>query len=243
MVRTFASKCKKNDRELLLMKHFITSAAVGFALLLPYGTAHAAFGWVDDKLYVPLRTGPSSKHTIMHKGLVSGTRLEIIERDNEAGFVKVKLPDGRLGFIPDQYLSKIPIAEDRLAEAQKTIEALTSKSKPQQQQLFELRNQNKSLEEQVAGLTAEKNTVSQRLAEIENVSKNHIATSAKNKTLIKEAEERKNAIDVLKADNQRLKQRSNQEWFINGAGAVVLGVILTLVIPRLTPKKKGTEWA
>lgn len=225
------------------MKHFMIGAALSCALLLPFSSAHAAFGWVDDKLYVPLRTGPSSKNKIMHKGLVSGTRLEIVQRYEEEGFTQVKLPDGRTGFIPSQYLSNIPIAEDRLAEAQKTIEALTSKSKPQQQQLFELRNQNKALEEQVASLTAEKNTVSQRLADIEKISKNHIATSQKNKMLIKDNEARKNAVDVLKADNARLKQRSNQEWFINGAGAVVLGVILTLVIPRLVPKKKGTEWA
>ncbi|MFK7730459.1 MAG: TIGR04211 family SH3 domain-containing protein [Pseudomonadales bacterium] len=225
------------------MKRLVLSTLVTCALLQYSSLASAEAGWVDDKLYVPLRTGPSSRHTIMHKGLVSGTRLEVIQRFDEEGFVQVRLPDGRDGYIPAQYLSAIPIAEDRLAEAQKTIDALTSKSQPLQQQLLELRNKNKELEQTVGSLSGDKESVSQRLAEIEAISKNHIATSQKNKSLIKENEAHKNSIDVLKADNQRLKQRSNQEWFINGAGAVVLGVILTLVIPRLVPKKKGNDWA
>ncbi len=225
------------------MKRLVLSTLVTCALLQFSNLALAEVGWVDDKLYVPLRTGPSSRHTIMHKGLVSGTRLEVIQRYDEEGFVHVRLADGRDGYIPSQYLSAIPIAEDRLAEAQKTIEALTSKSQPLQKQLLELRNTNKELEQTVATLSKEKESLSQRLSEIESISKNHIATSQKNKSLIKENEAHKNSIDVLKADNQRLKQRSNQEWFINGAGAVVLGVILTLVIPRLVPKKKGNEWA
>lgn len=225
------------------MKHPLCSAVTFCVLLQLSPSLPAAVGWVDDKLYVPLRTGPSSQHTIMHRGLVSGTPLEVIETLEEEGFTHVRLPDGRNGYIPSQYLSKIPIAKDRLAEAQKTIEALTSKSRPQQQQILELRNQNKDLEQQVAQLSSDKERVSRRLAEIEQISKNHIATSQKNKLLLKENETHKNSIDVLKADNERLKQRSDQEWFINGAGAVVLGVILTLVIPRLAPKKKGTEWA
>lgn len=225
------------------MKRLVLSTLVTCALLQFSSLASAEAGWVDDKLYVPLRTGPSSRHTIMHKGLVSGTRLEVIERFDEEGFVHVRLADGRDGYIPAQYLSAIPIAEDRLAEAQKTIEALTSKSQPLQQQLLQLRNKNKELEQRVSSLSGDKESVSQRLSEIEAISKNHIATSQKNKSLIKENEAHKNSIDVLKADNQRLKQRSNQEWFVNGAGAVVLGVVLALVIPRLVPKKKGNEWA
>ncbi|MEM8500731.1 MAG: TIGR04211 family SH3 domain-containing protein [Pseudomonadota bacterium] len=225
------------------MKHLVLSTLVTCALLQFSSLASAEAGWVDDKLYVPLRTGPSSRHTIMHKGLVSGTRLEVIERFEEEGFVHVRLVDGRDGYIPAQYLSAIPIAEDRLAEAQKTIEALTSKSQPLQQQLLQLRNKNKELEQTVSRLSGDKESVSQRLSEIESISKNHIATSQKNKSLIKENEAHKNSIDVLKADNQRLKQRSNQEWFVNGAGAVVLGVVLALVIPRLVPKKKGNDWA
>lgn len=213
------------------------------AAMMPSTPAIAAAAWVDDTLRVPMRSGPSSRHSILHRGLISGTRLEVLSTDEEAGFAHIRLEDGRDGYIPTQYLSKIPIARDRLEEAQKTIEALTSESKPQQAQIFELREARKSLEQQVATLSGEKERIGQRLAEIENISKNAIATSKKNKTLMAENEAHKNSIDVLKADNERLKQNAEQEGFVNGAGAVLLGVVLALVIPRLTPKKKSSEWA
>ncbi len=225
------------------MRHFFFRTAILCFVLQVSPAIVAEVGWVDDKLYVPMRTGPSSRHSITHRGLVSGTRLEILSSDEESGFTHVRLRDGKEGYLPSQYVSKIPIAEDRLAEANKTIEALTSKSKPLQQQLFELRENNKSLEQQVSTLTGDKKRLEDQLSEIQQISKSHIETAQKNKALLKENESHKNTIDVLKADNTRLKQRSDQEWFINGAGAVVLGVILTLVIPRLVPKKRGTEWA
>ena len=39
--------------------------------------------WISDELRVPLRSGPSSAHTILHRGLPAGTEMEILERDTE----------------------------------------------------------------------------------------------------------------------------------------------------------------
>jgi SH3 domain protein len=52
----------------------------------------------------------------------------------------------------------------------------------------------------------------------------------------------KNEIDVLTADNDRLKDKSDIEWFMNGVGAVGFGVLLALIIPRLKFKKRKSDW-
>ncbi len=220
------------------MKHIIISTL----LVVGASQAWADTRYIDDKMYVPMRAGDSRQHRITNKGLVSGTRVEVLGENTETGFTHIRLNSGKEGYVPSQYLSREPIAEQKLAEARKTIEALTSKSQPLQKQLLDLREGNKGLEQQVSTLTSEKDNIAQRLAEIENISKNAVSTAKKNKSLLKENEAHKNTIDVLKADNNRLKQRSDQEWFLNGAGAVLLGVILALVIPRLVPKKKHAEW-
>jgi SH3 domain protein len=48
----------------------------------------------------------------------------------------------------------------------------------------------------------------------------------------------------LQADNQRLLDSTENEAFLNGALAVGLGVLITLLVPRLWPKKRrSTSWA
>jgi SH3 domain protein len=49
---------------------------------------------------------------------------------------------------------------------------------------------------------------------------------------------------MLEAENQRLHDKVDSEDFLNGALAVLLGVIITLVVPRLWPKRrKSSSWA
>jgi SH3 domain protein len=206
-------------------------------------SAWAEVRYIDDTLLVPLRRGESSQHRIIHRGLPSGTKLELLGENTETGYAHVRTPGGTEGYVPVQYLRKTPIARDQLAEAQKTIAALTSKSKPVQAQLLELREQNKSLTQQLQSAESEKNRLTNRLTEIESVSANAISINQTNKTLLKENSVLKNKIDVAEAEKKRLQERSDQEWFLNGAGAVGFGVLLALLIPRLTPKKRRSEWS
>ena len=49
-------------------------------------------------------------------------------------------------------------------------------------------------------------------------------------------------LDVVKADNERLRNNNDQQFFLAGVAAVVVGVILTLLIPKLRGRKKYSEW-
>ena len=50
------------------------------------------------------------------------------------------------------------------------------------------------------------------------------------------------ALDVLNAENQKLKDSERTTFFIYGVCAVLLGAILTLAIPKLRPRKRYSEW-
>ena len=58
--------------------------ALCLLLLLPVAQAGAQTVWVSDQFEVMLRTGPSTSNAI-ERMLRSGTQLEVIERDDEAG--------------------------------------------------------------------------------------------------------------------------------------------------------------
>jgi SH3 domain protein len=49
---------------------------------------------------------------------------------------------------------------------------------------------------------------------------------------------------MLESENYRLQEKLDSEDFFNGAMAVLLGVIIALVAPRLVPKRrKSSSWA
>ena len=82
--------------------------------------------YISDLLYVPLRSGPSGEHRIIHWGLPSGMALEVLEEDEATKFTRVRTEGGTEGWIPSQYLVDEPVAADRLAQAESEIERLES---------------------------------------------------------------------------------------------------------------------
>ena len=63
--------------------------AVSLLILLPVAHASAQSVWVSDQFEVMLRTGPSTSNAI-ERMLPSGTALEVLERDLDAGYARVR---------------------------------------------------------------------------------------------------------------------------------------------------------
>src|SRR5690606_30193259 len=82
--------------------------------------------YISDVVNVPLRSGPSQAHRIVHRGLPSGTQLTILAIDDGAGFTKVRTANGLEGWVTSQYLSREPIARVKLAAAEKRLQGLTA---------------------------------------------------------------------------------------------------------------------
>ena len=65
-----------------------------------------------------------------------------------------------------------------------------------------------------------------------------------NRRLVEEAENLRSDVEMLEAERLRLDEKLKSEDFMNGAMAVLLGVIIALVAPRLIPKRrKSSSWA
>ena len=61
---------------------------------------------------------------------------------------------------------------------------------------------------------------------------------------MEETENLRSEVEMLEAENQRLQDKLKSEDFINGALAVLMGVVITLVVPRLWPKRRrSSSWA
>ena len=85
--------------------------------------------YISDKIYVPLRVGDGSKYRIIHRGLPSGEKLELISTNEDSGYSKVRTDKGVEGWLPSHYLISSPAARSQLAANKKQIDELSGINK------------------------------------------------------------------------------------------------------------------
>ena len=82
------------------------------------------------------------------------------------------------------------------------------------------------------------------MANLKQISGKAVQLDTDNRRLVEESENLRSEVDMLEAENMRLQDKLKSEDFINGALAVLMGVFITLVVPRLWPKRrKSSSWA
>ncbi len=217
------------------------------AVILILGTTLSVLAdtvYIRDTIYVPLRGGQSTEHRILHRGVRSGTALDRLETNEDSGYSLVRMGNGLEGWIQSQYLVDEPIAKDLL---QRTNDRLFGLETDHQQTLLrfqemetnrvELADLNDSLRHRNEALTEELNDITQLAANV-------IAIDEENKQLREEHDSLLGQIDELSVANQELQDTSNQQWFLRGAGTVLLGLLFGFWISRrIYYKRDNSGWA
>ena len=199
-------------------------------------------GYVADVFYVPLHSGASTKHRIVHRGLKTGTSLTILQTDDKAGFTQVRTQSGIEGWIQNQFISNTPIARTLLKQAQQQRSELQS-------QLSSISATNESVstahdeaQKRLKSLSRQNQSLTGELASIKKISSNAINLDINNRDLLQKSEMLKVEIAELQAENARLSDKSNKDWFVRGALAVAIGALLAVILPRFKPKIRSSEW-
>lgn len=204
--------------------------------------SYAQTRYVKDSLFVPLRSGESPRHRIVHKGLKSGTAVTLLETSSETNYSKVRTKGGTEGWIPTQYLLKQPTAAIRLQAAEATIAKLKETASPMADQVRQLEAVNTKLENQLRATLKDNDRLNNELAEIKKTSANAINLDRSNKKLMKDSELLKNELDIANANVKRLTDNVEKDFFIFGALAVCLGVFIALIVPYIRPRRRNSEW-
>ncbi len=215
------------------------------ALLLAgvVGTVQARTVYIDDTLYAPVRSGQGTQFRILHNGLRSGTPVELLEQSEESGYTLVRTQSGIEGWIPTRYLTNQPIAQDRLEAANRELEQARSQLQETQNRMQEvsgqrdqLSSQEQQLEQRVAELTEE-------LDQIRSVSANALTLDRRNQELQEANQKLKNDVEVLTAEVEHLEAKKESDFMLLGAGLLILGMFLAVVLPWLKPSRKNDNWA
>lgn len=224
------------------MPRLIAKLFTGLALIAAAG---AAIGqetrYISDQLLVPLRSGAGSQYRILHKGLPSGTAITYFDTSEDDVWAEIETRGGMRGWVRAQYLQESPPAavllsnlEERLADVESERDRLRATLSETRSEASETGGELETLREQLASTEAE-------LAEIKRVSGAALELDAQNKALITELETQRSEADLLRLEHVRLQERISNNQILDGALAVLLGVIITIVAPRLIPRKRRND--
>ncbi|MFK8040705.1 TIGR04211 family SH3 domain-containing protein [Congregibacter sp.] len=199
--------------------------------------------YISDEVFVVLHAGPGSNYRWIGK-LIPGTELTEKRRSTDGNWAEVATSRGTEGWVQAEYLSTEPPAQVRLPAVVRQLEEAQQESAELRSRLSELQAQQSDVGTQLAKSNADLQQVSEELAQLRQISGSAVETAENNRRLVEDSATMRTTLDTLEADNQRLQDRVRSSAFMDGAFAVLLGVIITLVVPRLWPKRKSSSsWA
>ena len=207
-------------------------------LLLVPMTGMAATKYVSDQLVITLRTGQGNQFAII-KTLPSGALLTILQETN-TGYTQVRTADGTEGWVRTQYLSDEPPAAEELAKAQDKLAKLQDKFSKVQQELSDLRKQKAQLDSEHTKLQNENKATTDELTKLEQIAAHPKQLQSENIELHEKFAKMSDEFNLIKQENQVLKDRSKRNWFLAGALVVIIGIIIGLIIPKLRFRRKDS---
>ncbi len=206
--------------------------------MLQVQTAMAETFYVSDQLRITLRSGQGNQFQII-RALESGTKLDVTQQ-TDTGYSQVRLEDGTEGWVRSQYLTKDPIAKDKLDKVELKLEKLETSLVAIKKERDALREENKVLSTEKQQFEKTNSTLSEKIKYVTEIAaKPQLELEASNSKLQQANLELEKGLQRLSQENQVLRDRSNREWFIAGAGVLIAGMLLGLIVPKIRWKRKS----
>lgn len=224
-----------------LSKSIAYILGIGMFLILPVNAQDLRY--ISDDVFVVLHAGPGSNYRWMGK-LIPGTQLTEMRRSTDGNWAEVSTERGTLGWVQSEYLASEPPAQVRLPAVVRQLEDAERASAELRSTVAELESRSTELSTQLQESQQQLQQVNDELAQLRQISGSAIETADSNRRLEEQASTLQMNLDTLEADNLRLQDRVRSSAFIDGALAVIFGVVIALVVPRLWPKRKSSSsWA
>lgn len=204
---------------------------------LPSVSSSAATLYVSDTtVEANLRTGIHRENRIIAL-LRPGTQLTLVQEED--GWAKVTLADGRTGWILKRYLSERPpwrVTAQKLATENEQLRAQVANIKGGHQDLLQ---KNKELQKQMDLQQRELKKVSRDYEELKNSSTNYLNLKMAYENLQKGARQSNAKLDKLEKAYGKLKTSTGIRWFLSGAGVLLLGWLLGSSVARLRRRRSS----
>lgn len=211
-------------------------------LLLVTGlVAQAQTLYVTDEFKITLRSGESAKHRVLQM-ISSGTPVTLLGVNKESGYSHVRTGSGKTGYVLSRHLLSEPVAREQLAALQARIQILESAPGELSSKLAKLSKEYEVLSQNHKEVVAEKEQLAQELEELKRVSANAVEINRERKTLRKQVATMSHDVEDQQQEIRELKNSAIQRWFLIGAGVLLGGILLGLILPHLRIRKRKDSW-
>jgi SH3 domain protein len=205
-----------------------------FTLSLAGTPSIAAEKYVSDIIYIPVRSDKNPQASILQQGVVSGTKLTFIREETGTDnnlWSLVTTPDGTEGWVRSQNIIDKPTAALRLASLQSSS-----------RDLLTLQTENVQLKEQLAKIQQEHQQLLTDTEDMRQAAATAFNLEEEHQRMLKDNQLLQTHADVLKAENEKLKNTDRFNHWIYGGGLVFGGVFLSFILQAFGRRKRRSEW-
>lgn len=182
--------------------------------------------YISDQLRVTLRTGPSLSHKVI--ATLSTGDTVTIEEEGEGDWVRVKLPDGKEGWMISRYLTPEKPAALILAQQGDLGEELKALAREKQQ----LMEENQALKQARDAALKEARTSRESYQQLKADSGEVVKYRQENTQLRAEVDRQAAQLKELSETVESSKYATSIKWFLAGAGVLVVGWIMGWALGR-----------
>jgi len=213
----------------------------GLTLILFVATATGQTLYVSDQLVITLRSGPSTQNSIV-TNLVSGDSVEVLETDSGDGYTQVRAESGTEGWVLTRYLVERPVAQDRLVIAERDLAEAEVQLATLDSTLDTTTAELEIATRRLGEAETANSTLTIDLADVREASENVLSVRDQNESLRRRLNERDEQVEMLSIELAQLRSRATRDWFIAGAGVLIAGIVVGLIVPRLRRPRRRSEW-
>lgn len=197
--------------------------------------------WAPVDQGVNILGTPSSRATVL-RTTEPGARLEIVRDEGRYTLISETI-NGRSkrGWVLSESLSRKPPSDVIIERLQSQVSNLQTKQASLQARNNELSENKNLLEQQLRQIRDAEAKLSEQYTTLRDNSDNVIGLTDKNAALQKQTDQLQQRIQQLESDNVDLQDMQMLYWGLAGAGILIVGILLGLLLPKLN-NRKDDRW-
>jgi len=213
---------------------YLSTACLFFSTLVFSTELLAADRYVSDVVYIALRSDKDPQSNIIQRSIISGTTLSFIReeigKDNNLWSLVIS-PEGNEGWVRSYSLTSEPTAAMKLASLPKGV-----------QDNAKTLIDNQALKLQLERLQNEHQQLLADTEDMRQAATTSLNLEEDNQKIHAEFQLIQTERDMLKAENERLKDTDRFHQWVYGGGLLLAGVILSFLLQAFGRRKRHSEW-
>jgi SH3 domain protein len=209
------------------------------AVTLPGTTLAATQKYITDEFEVTMRSGTSTSNEILRM-LKSGEAVTVLEEDVDTKYSLVEIEGGKKGYVLNRYLVELPSAKYRLEQLQIKSTEQQEANSLLQLEINRLQADLDTAQDDISSLKGALATTKNELSRVRDAAENTLKIVDENNNLKANVNDLTQINSMLSEENSALKDSSNMDWFIRGAGVSLIAFLIGIIITRIRWRKKDS---